>query len=200
MLERLSFLTEDLFLVGSSRRRLFFEAAYGGFIRMYYQKIFQSMGMTPITLSEVLWGELIWDASKATMAAEAVVIIGVLMGEFPWTSMITLLPLCFLSGILFAALGLAVAGLSKNIEQIAYPQYLLVFPMFLFCGVFYPISTLPHLAGLIAWVLPLTSVISLIRTITIGLPFEPVAIPILLVWTVGLVVFARRTMIKRLIK
>src|ERR1700730_6873359 len=42
----------------------FFEAAYGSFIRMYYQRIFQAIAVTPITLSEVLWAELIWDASK----------------------------------------------------------------------------------------------------------------------------------------
>src|SRR6185437_14253484 len=34
----------------------FFEASYGGFVRMYYQKIYQAMALTPITLSEVLWG------------------------------------------------------------------------------------------------------------------------------------------------
>ena len=49
----------------------FFEAAYGAFIRMYYQRIFQAIAVTPITLSEVLWAELIWDASKAAFAAIA---------------------------------------------------------------------------------------------------------------------------------
>jgi lipooligosaccharide transport system permease protein len=178
----------------------FFEAAYGGFIRMYYQKIFQSMGMTPITLSEVLWGELIWDATKATVSSMAVVVIGVLMRQFPWTCLFTLPPLCFVGGLLFAAMGLTVAGISKNIEQISYPQYLLVFPMFLFCGVFYPISTLPEVARWVAWALPLTSIISLIRTLTLGFPFEPLAIPVLAIWTVGLVILSRSTMIKRLIK
>src|SRR4051794_31784902 len=33
----------------------FFEASYGSFIRMYYQRIFQAIAVTPITLSEVLW-------------------------------------------------------------------------------------------------------------------------------------------------
>jgi hypothetical protein len=33
----------------------FFEAAYGSFIRMYYQRVFQAIATTPITLSEVLW-------------------------------------------------------------------------------------------------------------------------------------------------
>ena len=47
----------------------FFEAAYGGFIRMYYQKIFKAMATTPVTLDEVLWGELLWDATKGTLSS-----------------------------------------------------------------------------------------------------------------------------------
>src|SRR5262249_45225493 len=39
----------------------FFEAAYGSFIRMYYQRIFQAIAVTPVTLSEVLWAEILWD-------------------------------------------------------------------------------------------------------------------------------------------
>ena len=60
----------------------FFEAAYGAFIRMYYQRVFQAIATTPITLSEVLWAEVIWDASKATFAAMAVLLIGTAMGDF----------------------------------------------------------------------------------------------------------------------
>src|SRR5438270_14048913 len=60
----------------------FFEAAYGSFIRMYYQRIFQAIAVTPITLSEVLWAEILWDASKATFAASAVLMIGIATGDF----------------------------------------------------------------------------------------------------------------------
>ena len=178
----------------------FFEASYGGFIRMYYQKIFQAMSVTPITLSEVLWGELLWDSTKATLTAEAVVLIGMLIGDFPAISLITLLPLLFISALLFSSLGLAVAGFSKSIEQISYPQYLLIFPMFLFCGVFYPIEQLPHTLQILAWALPLTSINSLSRWITLGGPFQPQTVPILFVWLIGLVWLARRTMFKRLVK
>ena len=178
----------------------FFEASYGGYIRMHYQKIFQAMSATPITLSEVLWGELLWDATKATVTAEIVVLMGVLIGDFPPLSLLTVLPIAFLSAFLFSSLGLTVAGFSKSIEQISYPQYLLVFPMFLFCGVFYPIEQLPQVCQWLAWALPLTSVISLIRTMTLGATLQLQAIPILLVWLVFLVRLSRRTMFKRLIK
>jgi lipooligosaccharide transport system permease protein len=178
----------------------FFEGSYGGFIRMYYQKIFQAMAITPITLSEVLWGELIWDAGKAAMAAEIVTLMGVATGDFRPISLIAIFPFAFLSALLFSAMGLIVAAYSRTIEQISYPQYLFVFPMFLFCGVFYPIENLPHAAQAVAWVLPLTSVVSLARTITLGFPFEWQAIPIILIWMVIFVVASRAAMVRRLVK
>lgn len=178
----------------------FFEASYGGFIRMYYQKIFQAMSVTPITLSEVLWGELLWDSTKSALAALVVILIGVLTHSFPAYCLITLLPLCFVSSLLFSSLGLAVAAFSRTIEQISYPQYLLVFPMFLFCGVFFPLDLLPPPVQWVAWGLPLTSVVSLIRTLTLGFPIEWKAIPILLIWLVVLVKLSRRSMYRRLIK
>jgi lipooligosaccharide transport system permease protein len=178
----------------------FFEASYGGFVRMYYQKIYQAMALTPITLSEVLWGELLWDATKSTLAAEVVILIGVATGSFPAISILTLIPICFLSSLLFSALGMGVAAFSRNIDQISYPQYLFVFPMFLFCGVFYPIEALPRALQYVAWALPLTAVNSLVRTLTLHFPFQPAAIPILLAWTVLLVWASRRMMFRRLVK
>ena len=178
----------------------FYEGSYGAFVRMYYQRIFQSIAITPITLSEVLWGELIWDASKATLAAEVVALIGVISGEFPPMSLLTLLPLCFSASLLFSAMGLAAAAYSRSIDELSYPQYLLVFPMFLFCGVFYPVEDLPRALQTVAWIFPLTSVNSLVRTLTIGLPFQSWAVAILLVWLLVLVVLARRAMTRRLVK
>ncbi len=178
----------------------FYEASYGGFVRMYYQKIFNAMAVTPITLSEVLWGELLWDASKATVAAEIIAVIGVATGDFPLYAPLAVLPVAFLSSLLFAGMGLAVAARSRTIEEISYPQYLLVFPMFLFCGVFFPIESLPAALRWAAWVLPLTSVNSLMRTLALGFPFQPWSIPILAIWLAVLVAFSRRAMFGRLVK
>ena len=178
----------------------FMEASYGGFVRMYYQKVYQAIALTPVTMSEVLWGELLWDTLKSTTAALVVALIGVMTGDFSPLSLLTLIPLCFTASFLFAGLGLTCAAYARSIEQLSYPQYMLVFPMFLFCGVFYPLEALPAPLEAIAWVLPLTSVVSLARWLTLGLPLEPQAIPILLGWAFVLVVLARRAMLRRLVK
>ena len=178
----------------------FYEASYGGFVRMYYQRIFQAMAVTPITLSEVLWGELLWDASKATLAAAIIAVIGVATGDFPLYAPLAVVPVAFPAALLFAGMGLAVAARSRTIEEISYPQYLLVFPMFLFCGVFFPLEQLPLPLQWLAWALPLTSVNSLMRTLALGFPFEPWAVAILAVWLVALVLYSRRAMFGRLVK
>jgi len=178
----------------------FYEASFGAFVRMYYQKIFGAMAVTPITLSEVLWGELLWDATKATVAAEVVTLIGVALGDFRPLALLTVLPVAFLSSLLFAGLGLTVAARAQSIDAISYPQYLVIFPMFLFCGVFYPIESLPAALQGLAWALPLTSVVSLVRTLTLGFPFQPWAVPILTAWLLLLVFVSRRSMFARLVK
>ena len=178
----------------------FFEAAYGAFIRMYYQRIFQAIATTPITLSEVLWAELIWDASKATFAASAVLLIGVAMGDFSLHGAVLALPVCFFGALLFAALGLLVAAKSRTIEEISYPQYLLVFPMFLFCGVFFPLTSLPSYLQGFAWILPLTSIVSLVRTLTLGTPLQPQVFFVIFAWLALLIPWSHRAMSRRLIK
>jgi lipooligosaccharide transport system permease protein len=178
----------------------FFEAAYGSFIRMYYQRVFQAIATTPITLSEVLWAELIWDASKATFASLAVLLIGVAMGDFRPMGALAAVPLCFGCSFIFAGLGVLVAARSRTIEDISYPQYLLIFPMFLFCSVFFPLDNLPRILQWAAWLLPLTSVVSIVRTLTLGFPLQLQLFPILVVWLAALIPWSRRAMTRRLIK
>ena len=101
----------------------FFEAAYGSFVRMYYQRIFQAIAVTAITLSEVLWAEIIWDASKATFSAFVVIMIGIAMGDFSLREAILAVPLCFIGATLFAALGLLVAAKSRTIEEVSYTSH-----------------------------------------------------------------------------
>jgi len=129
-----------------------------------------------------------------------VTLIGVAIGDFAPSALLSVAPVAFLSALLFAAFGLAVAARAQSIEEISYPQYLVIFPMFLFCGVFYPIESLPGWLQWVAWALPLTSVVSLVRMLTLGFPFDPWTIPVLAAWLLVLVIHARRAMSGRLVK
>ncbi len=177
----------------------FFEAAYGSFVRMYYQRIFQAMAVTPLTLSEVLWGELLWDATKATFSSLAVLAIGTAIGDFSLLGALMSLPVVFVGTFIFAAAGLLASARSETIDAISYPQYLFVFPMFLFCGVFFPLGNLPPLLQVIAWLFPLTPLLSVIRSFTLDLAFEWWAFPLIIFWAALFIPLSRRLMLKRLV-
>ena len=129
-----------------------------------------------------------------------VALIGVCTGDFPALSLLTLVPVQVASSLLFSGVGLAAAALAQSIDAISYPQYLLIFPMFLLCGVFYPIDNLPAVLQAMAWALPLMSVNSPGRTLALGTTFQPHAVAILVAWLVGLLLFSRRAMVRRLLR
>jgi lipooligosaccharide transport system permease protein len=194
----------------------FFDGAYGGFIRMYYQKVFQAIAVTPITLSEVLWGELMWCASRALLSASVVLLIGTCIGDFSALGALAVLPLIIIAGLLFGALGMFVAASAKTIESISYPQYLLIFPMFLFCGVFFPIANLPESLRWVVRLFPLTAFLELdrfclfhlahvqagqmVNSLVVTDPWVLIGAPLVLIaWLSLLVPLARRAMMRRLL-
>ncbi len=134
------------------------------------------------------------------IAAAAVLLIGSVTGDFRALGALAALPVVFLGALLFASLGLLAAAWAASIDEISYPQFLFIFPMFLFCGVFFPLSQLPEWWQPIVWVLPLTPVVSLLRSLTLGTPVFWRAVPILLIWLVTAVRASRRRMLARLIK
>ena len=177
----------------------FFDSAYGGFIRMYYQKIYHAIAVTQVTLSELLWGELLWCSSRALLSTSIVLLIGSVIGDFDPLGSLVILPVAFLAALLFSALGMLVAAMSKTIESLSYPQYLLIFPMFLFCGVYFPLGNLPEIARYGAELLPLSSILAIARGALLGFNVPWWSYLVLGVWLAVLVPWARHAMRKRLL-
>ena len=46
----------------------FFETTYASFVRMYYQKTFDGILATPVSMEEIIIAEIVWAASKAAAA------------------------------------------------------------------------------------------------------------------------------------
>jgi lipooligosaccharide transport system permease protein len=84
-----------------------------------------------------------------------------------------------LVALLFAGLSLVVAALARSFEFFNYYLTLVVTPMFLFCGVFYPLDSLPPWARTVAWYLPLTHAVAAARALMQGQPGLHVLVPLL---------------------
>ncbi len=146
----------------------FFENTYGSFVRMYYQKTFDAMLATPLSLEEVITGEMAWGATKSLIATVLMQAVVSLFGLIHYPEGLFILPLSLLGGIAFASLGMVFTAEISHIEMFNLPIFLLISPMFLFGGTFFPLETLPPWAVKIAWAFPLTHLVELTRCCALG--------------------------------
>jgi lipooligosaccharide transport system permease protein len=163
----LTFLASGL-LAASAMNVASFEGMYSVFTRMVHQQTYDALLATPLQVDDIVAGEMLWCATKSVLAGVPILAVAVLLGAVTdWTALLAV-PLFFLVGLCFAGPALVVASLAPSYDFFSYYVTLLITPMFIFSGVFYPISTLPAFAQAIVQVLPLSHAIALIRPLVAG--------------------------------
>jgi lipooligosaccharide transport system permease protein len=147
----------------------FFECTYSSFVRMYFQKTFDAIIATPVSVEEVIAGELVWGATRASINATIVLVVVAAFGLISSPLFFILPLLAFFGGLMFGAIGMCFTALAQNIDFFNYPSFLLITPMFLLSGTFFPLSSLPGPVQTAAvTVLPLTHVANLTRGLVLG--------------------------------
>jgi len=150
-----------------------FETTIGSFSRYYMQGNWDATLSTPVTLGELLFGEVLWATAKAMISALAVLIVGALWGGIPsMTGALMALPIVFVASIGFACYGLVATSYAKGYEFFSYFFSFWVTPSFVFTGVFFEIDRFPQFVQVLAWFLPMTHLIEAIRPMTVGQPID----------------------------
>jgi lipooligosaccharide transport system permease protein len=122
-----------------------FQALYAAFIRMRYQRTWEGQLTTQVELRHVVWGEVLWAALLATIY---VLVVASVLALFALAGLVELrlawlplaLPLAFLGGCGFAAFGLCFTALVPTIDHMNLPVFLVVIPMGLLSGTYFPIT------------------------------------------------------------
>ncbi|MDY6835362.1 MAG: ABC transporter permease [Chloroflexota bacterium] len=145
-----------------------FECTYGSFIRMEYQKTYDAIIATPLSIEDVVAGEIFWGATRAMITTTAVLTIATLFGliHTPWA--ILVLPLGMLSGLMFASIAFSFTSLAPSIGSFNYFFTLIITPMFYFSGIFFPLDSFPTIVQRLSWVAPLTPVANITRSLVQG--------------------------------
>ncbi|HVP95187.1 MAG TPA: ABC transporter permease [Methanoregulaceae archaeon] len=166
----------------------FFECTYGSYVRMYYGKTFDAIIATPVSIEEVIAGELLWGATKSVIYTTLMFPVLILFGVLSLPSSFLLIPFAFLGGLLFACIAMCFTSVTPSIDALNYPSFLFITPMLLFSGTFFPLSILPPGLQVFAnVVLPLTPVVNICRGITLST--VPAAFLFNLIWILIVTVF-----------
>jgi lipooligosaccharide transport system permease protein len=153
----------------STMNAVTFEVLYSSFSRMHVQRTWDAILNAPLTLDDVMLGELTWAVTKSLLSGLAIlaVIWGLgLFGNF-WMTL-WIIPVVALVGFCFGGMGLVMNAVSPSYDFFLYYFTLVITPMVLLCGVFFPVSQLPPLLQSVSAWLPLTHAINMVRPIILG--------------------------------
>ena len=145
-----------------------FESLYSAFTRMTTQQTWAGMLATPLDVDDIVMGEMVWAGSKSLISAGAILVVAATLGIVHGARAVLVLPVALLVGTCFAAMALVVTAISKSYEFFLYYVTLVVTPMMLCCGVFFPLQGLPIPLQWVATFLPLTHAVELIRPLMTG--------------------------------
>lgn len=145
-----------------------FETTFGSFTRLTEQRTYEAIVMTPISVTEVVSGDVFWAATKSVLGGAVILAIMWPIGLIETNLALLALPLAFVVGVMFGAMGMAWTALSPSYTFFNYFFTLIIGVMFLFGGVFFPLTGLPEWARWAAWALPLTHAVELMRGLTAG--------------------------------
>jgi lipooligosaccharide transport system permease protein len=145
-----------------------YECTYGTYIRMTFQKTFDAILATPVSLSDLVAGELIWGATKSVIFGITIMIVITLFGLVDSLLIVLAIPFIFLGGLIFAELSVIFCAIVPGIDSFSYFYTLFMTPLFLFSGIFFPLDTMPRLVADLASITPLYHLVIVCRALSAG--------------------------------
>lgn len=155
-------------IASSSMFATVYECTYATYVRIFYQKTFDAILSTPVNIDDLIAGEMMWGATKSVLYG--IIIIGTISAFSLVDSalLILVIPILFLSGLIFAEISLFCVALVPGVDSLNYFYTLFMSPMFLFSGIFFPLDTLPPFVAKIAWFTPLYHLTNVCRSLAAG--------------------------------
>ena len=118
------------------------ESTFNVFFKLNYAKTYDAILSTPLGPGDVALGEIGWSVIRATLYALGFMVVIVVLGLVgsPWA--IFAVPAATLLAFAFGAAGMAATTFMRTWQDFDLIQ-LVVLPLFLFSGTFYPITSYP---------------------------------------------------------
>ena len=111
-----------------------YECTFGTFIRLEFEKVYDGMLAAPITVNDLIIGEIIWAGTKGLFFTFAVLCILTLFGIIHLPEGLLAPLVGFLTGLMFGTLSLWITSFVKTINHFNFYLTGIISPMFFFSG------------------------------------------------------------------
>jgi lipooligosaccharide transport system permease protein len=154
-------------LAVSSMNGAMYDSTFNVFFRLKYAKLYDAVLATPMRPGQVALGEIGWALLRGTIYAMAFTLVMVMLGLVHSAWAVLDVPVAVLIGFAFAAIGMTGTTYMKSWQDFDY-VILASLPLFLFSGIFYPLSVYPRPVQVIIECTPLYQGVVLLRDLTFG--------------------------------
>lgn len=145
-----------------------FESTFNTFVKLKIDRVYDAIISTPVNAEDIIFGEYLWSGTRATLYGSAFLIVLAILGLVTSWWALLLPPFIFIMGLMFSVMGMLFTSLIQSIDFYAYYFTLVVTPMFLFSGIFFPLDDFPAPVPQLAWFTPLYHAVNICRGLATG--------------------------------
>jgi lipooligosaccharide transport system permease protein len=145
-----------------------FPAMFGTFVKYQFQRTYDAILAAPVDTEELVTGEALWIATRAGTYGCMPLLVAMIFGLDASWGMLTVPFIAFVAGFGWACFGILIAAVMKAIDNFSYVTSIVITPLFLVAGTYFPISELPEWAQVAANVNPLYHCVQLVRHACFG--------------------------------
>ena len=155
-------------LASSAMNGAIFDATFGIFFKLKIAKTYDAVLATPLGVRDVAIGELSWSLIRGTVYSIAFLTVMAALGLITSWCAVLCLPAAMLVSFAFGGVGMLGTCYMRSWQDFDLVSLAIV-PLFLFSGVFYPLSLYPGWLRIVVTVTPLYQGVALLRGLDTGM-------------------------------
>jgi lipooligosaccharide transport system permease protein len=145
-----------------------FPAMFGTFVKYKFQRTYDAILAAPVDTEELVTAEALWIATRAGIYGTVPLLVAMVFGLDPAWGMLTVPFIGFLTGLGGACFGILIAAVLNSIDNFNYVTSIVITPMMLVAGTYFPLSTLPTWVQVLGAINPLHHCVELVRHAAFG--------------------------------
>jgi lipooligosaccharide transport system permease protein len=145
-----------------------FATMFGTFVKREFQRTYDAILAAPVDAEELVTAEVLWVSIRAGVYGSMPLLVAMVFGLDPSWGMLAVPLIAFVTGFGWAAFGVLVAAVLKSIDHFSYVTSIVITPVFLVAGTFFPLDGLPEWAQLLGQFNPLHHCVELVRHAAFG--------------------------------
>jgi lipooligosaccharide transport system permease protein len=145
-----------------------FPSMFGVFVKYQFQRTYDAILAAPVDTEELVTAEVLWIATRAGTYGSMPLVVAMLFGLDASWGMLTVPLIGFVTGFGWASFGALVAAVLKSIDNFNYVTSIVITPVFLVAGTYFPLDGLPEWAQALGHLNPLYHCVELVRHAVFG--------------------------------